>query len=331
MQNNDILNVNTSKSNENQMTLSAIDKINYNIFDTESQVRQYAEHMRNSAKIRKYNILSLRGLGKDKKADDVQSCAAYILYKEKETTDGEFLQKIDKMYLCKDRFCMFCAGVKAAKNLRILIKTFDKLNIENDNGIRYRFITLTVPNVDINNLRNQIQAMTKAFNSLNARYKKAGLWNGYYKSLEITYNEKNNTYHPHLHIIADGIYIPQDELSRNWYNAAIKHGIMNIPKNMNDNKKLNVHIQATIKPWELCKYVVKPDTMTYAAIYDLINTQALKGFRDYGTAGTIKKTMSDIKKECEIIKKEEKQKYNIAKYIRAIEYLWNGFDYERRQ
>ena len=129
MRNNDIKNVNMPKSTMQSGILADIDTINYSTFDTECQVKEYAAAMRQAARLRKYNILSLRGLGENAKADNIQSCAAYILFKEKETQDGEFLQKIDKMYLCKDRYCMFCAGVKAAKNLRILKQAFERLNV----------------------------------------------------------------------------------------------------------------------------------------------------------------------------------------------------------
>lgn len=329
MQSNDIKNVYTPKSTMQAPILVDTDAVNYNTFDTECQVKEYAAAMRQAARLRKYDVLALRGQGKNKKADNVQSCAAYILYKEKETQDGEFLQKIDQMYLCKDRYCMFCAGVKAGKNLRILSQAFQRLGV-NDNNIRYRFITLTVPNVGIKHLRGQISAMTSAFNSLNARYKKAGMWNGFYRSLEITYNADTEEYHPHLHVIADGKYIPLTTLSAHWYTACTHHGIKNIPESMRSKGILNVDIRAVLKPWELCKYVVKPDTLTYAAVYDLIDTEALKGLRDNASGGTLKKVVADIKKEIKNANADQKEVFAMAKYIRDIAYYWTGTEYERR-
>ena len=170
----------------------------------------------------------------------------------------------------------------------------------------------------------------KAFNALNTRYTKSGHWWGYYKSLEVTYNQDNNTYHPHLHVIADGRYIPQVQLSTDWYGLCSKHGVINIPQVMIDNKSLAVDIRLTYKPWELCKYVVKPDTLNYAAVYELVQSGALKGLRDNAAGGTLKKVIANIKKDIKIAKAEQKETFGLAKYIRAISYYWTGDEYERR-
>lgn len=86
-------------------------------------------------------------------------------------------------------------------------------------------MTLTVKNCYGEDLKDTLDLMTSAFNKMNQRkaFKKA--IKGYFRSLEITYNKEEDTYHPHFHLILavnknyftdDKTYLSQSKWTRLW-------------------------------------------------------------------------------------------------------------------
>lgn len=120
--------------------------------------------------------------------------------------------KVRPFSTCKKRFCPLCAWVRsqqlwgyASYNLPELVKGKGRL--------RYRLLTLTVKNCQYEDLRTTVKAMIKAVRQL----VKAKEWDavGWVRSLEITYNEQDETYHPHLHILTASPWDnPRTETSR---------------------------------------------------------------------------------------------------------------------
>ena len=88
------------------------------------------------------------------------------------------------------------------------------------------FLTLTVPNVPASELKYAMQIMTEAWRNIShiskrdveLHTKKWGMWRraipGWWRTIEITYNEKTKMYHPHMHI-----YMLATKYYANAYNA----------------------------------------------------------------------------------------------------------------
>ena len=97
--------------------------------------------------------------------------------------------------------------------------------VEENYNYRYIFLTLTVKNCYGEDLRDTLDLMTKAFNGMTRRKAFKQAIKGYFRSLEITYNKKDNTYHPHFHMILavnknyftdDRIYLSQEKWTSLW-------------------------------------------------------------------------------------------------------------------
>jgi hypothetical protein len=108
---------------------------------------------------------------------------------------------------CHDRLCTPCQGKRAnliAANLRTHLADHP-----------YRLVTLTLAATDIP-LREQLTRLYMCFKKLRA----ARFWRdrvaGGAAFLEITLNEGTQRWHPHLHLITEGKYIPQQQLSATW-------------------------------------------------------------------------------------------------------------------
>jgi plasmid rolling circle replication initiator protein Rep len=96
---------------------------------------------------------------------------------------------------CKQRWCRVCNRIRTGK----LISGYENaLNKMSDP----QFLTLTIPNVSAENLRETMQKMILDIRRIQdlRRKKKQPLIKAIRK-LECTYNVDNNTYHPHFHFI----------------------------------------------------------------------------------------------------------------------------------
>ncbi|ESV53917.1 protein rep [Streptococcus agalactiae LMG 14747] len=87
------------------------------------------------------------------------------------------------------------------------------------------FLTLTVRNVKGDDLNATLSSLTKSFDRLFRRAKVKKNLLGYLRSVEVTHNEKEKTYHPHIHVLlmvkssyfaGKDNYISQKEWGEMW-------------------------------------------------------------------------------------------------------------------
>ncbi|PCK18815.1 protein rep [Bacillus pumilus] len=156
-----------------------------------------------------------------KKAEKISNCAECLTFKrEKET--GRL--KLYQAYFCKVRLCPMCAWRRSLK-----IAYHNKLIVEEANK-QYKpawiFLTLTVKNVEGDQLKQTITDMMQGYRKL-FQYKKVKTGTlGFFRALEITKNHKENTYHPHFHVLIPvkrnyfgKSYIKQAEWTSFWKKA----------------------------------------------------------------------------------------------------------------
>jgi plasmid rolling circle replication initiator protein Rep len=137
--------------------------------------------------------------GLTKKAERMKQCAETLLFKKTEEK-----LKLFQAYFCKVRLCPMCNWRRSLKiafhNKRIVEATNERENV------KWLFLTLTVRNVDGQELKLTMDEMTKAWNRFTgyAKFKKSV--KGYFRAMEVTKNrEEGNewygTYHPHFHVL----------------------------------------------------------------------------------------------------------------------------------
>ncbi len=108
---------------------------------------------------------------------------------------------------CHDRFCVPCA---LEKTRCIAINLLDKLP-----DAKLRFITLTQRSTDFP-LRERLDKLYADFARLRKVLHRHEKITGGIAFLEITRNQVSNQWHPHLHVIASGKFIPQSWLRDRW-------------------------------------------------------------------------------------------------------------------
>lgn len=106
-------------------------------------------------------------------------------------------------------------------------RVIDEAVIREPKG-RFLFLTLTLKNVQGFELDKTLRALTQGFNRLFKYQKVKKNMLGFVRSIEVTYNEKDGTYHPHIHVLlfvkssyfknAEN-YLPQEEWTNFWQKA----------------------------------------------------------------------------------------------------------------
>lgn len=109
--------------------------------------------------------------------------------------------RLKRAYLCRDRLCPVCNWRLGLKRLSEAVAVMERLSMEQPRtkGIH---VVLTVRNCTAEDLGAVIRKISDGFTRLRKRRLWADYISGYARSIEITYNEKTHTYHPHIHIVA---------------------------------------------------------------------------------------------------------------------------------
>lgn len=148
-------------------------------------------------KEKKLNLIS------DSRLFDLEHCADTLLFMQ----NAEGKKKLKTANFCRMRLCPMCQWRRSLKMFGQVQTITDKI-LERDKSTRFLFATFTVKNVDAENLETCINILNNKFLYLVSRNKtfapakklKQNLL-GYLKAVEVTYNTKDKTYHPHLHVI----------------------------------------------------------------------------------------------------------------------------------
>lgn len=101
--------------------------------------------------------------------------------------------------LCRDKLCPTCAWRLSLKRYAEMCKTFEA--IEDTDELLPLFWTITVRNCAPADLSQTLKSMSEDWNRLMARKTIKPLFKGWARSVEVTYNRKANTVHPHYHVI----------------------------------------------------------------------------------------------------------------------------------
>lgn len=130
------------------------------------------------------------------KIDRLKGCGNFLSFVTNESKDK---YKLSYGSFCKNRFCPVCSWLKARKNAFEILELLKAVEVKEN--LTFLFITLTAPNVIKEKLREEIEDFNKSFKRLFERKEFEAFNKGFIRKLEVTYNQVENTYHPHFHII----------------------------------------------------------------------------------------------------------------------------------
>lgn len=220
-------------------------------------------------------------LGYDKKSKRVNDCGSYIEFGA--FRDGSV--RLSNANFCKDIFCPMCAWRKELKLFDQVSRIVDVLQSQH---FRFIFVTLTMRNCLATGeaLKSVLNDYNKAYLKLTRLKRIKGFLKGSFKSIEVTYNDETDTFHPHMHIIwvvpneyfSSSEYLNQSELCELWkkclkidYTPICDIRAVTGKKLVKNGKYLTYDLKSAVA--EICKYSVK--SKDYLSHSDNINASVL--------------------------------------------------------
>lgn len=208
----------------------------------------------------------------EKTIERINNCATFL---QSVSNFDKNKSKIVKANRCMNRFCPICMATKARKEAYMLLIILKFLSYAK--GYEFIFLTLTVPNVTGNELVRELDEQYLALKRLIQRKEFKAISNGFIRKTEITYNQKRNDFHPHIHMLIavnksyfteKDLYVSQHKWQEIW------------KKCKKDNSITQVHVKKANESSfrELAKYEAKDfDMLGYSQeVFDVFYN-ALKG------------------------------------------------------
>ena len=210
--------------------------------------------------------------------------------------------KITSRY-CNCRHCYSCNRIRSGK----LINSYSPLvKIMNDKYM----VTLTIPNVSKEKLRESIVDMKETFTLIKDVLRKRKIKFTGLRKLECTYNQLKDSYHPHFHVLVNGAEAAQ-QLHDEWinYNPMVSELAQDItPADDGSVKELFKYFT---KFWSKKKNQTETiiDYTAQDVIYQSIS--GMRIFQSFGITKEIKQLMQSDIDESEDIDPKENSYFNI--------------------
>lgn len=243
-----------------------------------------------------------------KRSDHMQRCCDYLVFGDVvNQVTGEVTRKLQAAEFCRDRLCPMCSWRKSLVTFSQLSDIMLRIDATTD-GLVPIFLTLTMRNCGSSDLADCISRELRAWSRMVTSKHRRKPWRiavGWFRALEITYNKKDGTWHPHIHAILlvepdyfenPDKYIDQREWEAEWQWAL---GVDYKPRV--DVRTIKGSQAKAIA--EVAKYTVKPGE--WLDIDDGDGTdervellaRVLKGRRLTAFGGLMKETRKALKQE----------------------------------
>lgn len=216
---------------------------------------------------------SFTSASKEKNIDD---CGTFLQI----STDG----KIKGANFCKNKLCPLCQWRLSRKTYGKMIKAQQLIEAEQPH-LQYIFVTLTLRNMQ--SIKIGIQDILKGFNNLTHDRIFRDISKGFYRRIEVTYNNNKNTWHPHIHMIMavnneyfQGKYLRKAKWAMLWKRACRLDYIPIVDvRKVSDNKEKAVAEIAkyTMKPFDIERARAEP-TKIYSELLEATHHRRLSSY-----------------------------------------------------
>ncbi len=249
----------------------------------------------------------------DESFDRFVHCGDYLVMLEDEKREQ---RKLLHGFYCKQRLCSACAWRKAVKTAQCVSAISQALVAR---GKVMLMVTLTVPNVPGDKLRETIQHLGKSWRRL-MHWEKYKCWRDNIRKVEVTYNQRRNDYHPHLHLIVyvnkgyfkGSSYISQKQLLEDWREVTGQLEITQVDLRRCRDKG---HTNAVL---EVSKYTVKAsDYLVSESVFDIMY-MSLKQIRLLTYSGEC----SGLRDAYQAGELSEFEETDLTVYTYRVVYIW---------
>jgi plasmid rolling circle replication initiator protein Rep len=259
---------NTLENSNENLWLELIENTGEELKDVSAsgRTRPWGQYkMKNERVVKLYEKARAQNLViiKDTRMKQLSECADSLIYNIME--NGK--RKLAKASFCRFRLCPICCWRKSLKLYAQVTQITDTI-MERQDGARFIFLTLTVRNVEGAELAEELDRLNKGWSYLTSKSRtfapakrlKATLL-GFMRAVEVTYNKRQDTFHPHIHAILEVApeyfqsknYISRRKWAELWAQALKLDYVPSVDVRTIDNKAEAVA--------EMAKYPTKLDNV----------------------------------------------------------------------
>lgn len=240
-------------------------------------------------------------------AERMGECSGRLAFALTADTDGVLNMKLRQAHFCRVRLCPVCQWRRSLMLKARFYKSLPTL-IESVPGGRWLFVTLTVRNTSVSNLRNTLGDMSRAWN----RFTQKPVFRdvlGWVRTTEVT-RGKDGDAHPHYHVLMlvkstyfkTGHYVTHADWTLAWQAAARLDYTPVVDVRAVRSKtgdKAGTAVMDAVS--ETLKYAVKPSDMEADGEWFFELTRQIHRLRFVASGGTLKGLFADEKEVSELI------------------------------
>lgn len=138
-----------------------------------------------------------RGTDLERYAERMETCSKYLSFELVTTETGEVKHKLRDARFCRVRHCPICQWRRSRMWWARCDQAFPRILADNPRS-RFLWLTLTVRNCELTELRSTLARMNQAWKRMIGR--KGFPATGWLRNVEVT-RAKDGTAHPHFHAL----------------------------------------------------------------------------------------------------------------------------------
>lgn len=266
-----------------------------NLSELSEKGKTWDKHKANADKVSKYYASG----GKShlhNYAQRINNCANWLKFRLVPDDNGSISLELSDARFCRVRYCSVCQWRRSLMWKAKAYKIMPKVVAEYPK-YRWIFITLTIKNCKIEELRTTLNWLNRSFKRLTEL--KVWVAKGWIKSVEVTKGRERLSAHPHLHVLA---MVPPSYFSHHY----ISHSrwIELWQKCLRVDYQPVVHVRAIAKDKnpnvivpEILKYQVKESDLVVDRTWFLELTRQLHNTRAIALGGVLRGYMRELNLE----------------------------------
>jgi plasmid rolling circle replication initiator protein Rep len=285
-------------------------------WDTHRAIADTVENLYRSARVDKY-------------ADRIETCGKLLEFALRSDDQGDVGIKLQSARFCRVRHCPVCQW---RRSMKWQAKMFTAMPVikEAYPTHRWLFVTLTVRNCDLVDLRTTVAAMNKGFVRLTQLKQFPAI--GWIRSVEVTRNQETGQAHPHFHCLMlvppsyfGKAYIKQEDWRSLWQRSmrleylpvvnvkAVKPKVDKLTGQQDDIGQAIV---------ETLKYSIKESDLVADENWLVELTSQLHKTRAISIGGILKEFLKEEKEDDDLVHIEEKENEQIEDDVLKLFFGW---------
>lgn len=237
----------------------------------------------------------------EKWAERMDGCTRVLSFSESiDQVTGVIKPKLSDAYFCHCRHCTTCDGRRSLVRMKRFKDYLPTIEAENPKA-RWVFLTLTVPNCPVSELRTTLGEMNEAWRRLRARKEFKPVL-GWIRATEVTQEKKRTEYaHPHFHCL---LLVPSNWFTKNYVKQAAWVELWRSCMRLDVNPVVDVRavkggtMRGAVETLKAFNYSMKVDDLIERSTdWMLTYMEQVHGLRFLAAGGALKDALKRIEEE----------------------------------